>query len=64
MLADSPPSSKQSLTPKTTVLPGDHEKSEQCYIMTVNIWKSYMCFAVEETNRSDLRSYEHNKTIS
>ena len=23
-----------------------------------------MCFAVEETNRSDLRSYEHNKTIS
>ena len=32
--------------------------------MSVNIWKSYMCIAVEETNRSDLRSYEHDKTSS
>ena len=32
--------------------------------MTVNIWKSYKCTVVEETNMGDPRSYEHYKTSS
>ena len=30
--------------------------------MTVNIWKSYKCTAVEETNMGDPHSYEHYKS--
>ena len=32
--------------------------------VTVNIWRSYLCTAVEETKISDPRSYEHYWTIS
>ena len=41
-----------------------HKRCEQCYISTINIWKSYMWTAVEETNRGDPRNYEHYKISS